>query len=463
MIEFSRDNMFADKYDILINTVNCVGAMGKGVALVFRDRYPDMYASYQAKCRQGVIRPGKLMEWKPKPDNDPTTPGTIINFPTKRHYRDNSRYDDIEIGLNTLREYLLPLGPVTVGIPPLGCGNGGLDWTLVSQMIFEKLSDLDANITVFEPREIPDEISSTEVVLIDKPVKAIKVKSEAEPKKKKEKKRPSDFEIIRTIFQRTHERKLPFLLKNIGEDPDIFFLCSKDESEFTYGSPDITIAIFEILDDDLKIMADNFVNKLYGLQNHSDNQLIINIRDQISELAKTKGENIEVEVETDSFGSSWTIKKDINGKERTQYFSKAIESLFHVQLVKDWCRSYRPLLTTNDPINLYYPYKHPDGETASIMTLPAPDDGAHPLKILYPYGFRTMVTRGIDVILNKLLEEFPYPIINEEMIVFQDQAAACQIAHRITAEGWRMVLLRPNAVFFPTLDIPLSLTGNHSL
>lgn len=455
--------MFADKYDILINTVNCVGAMGKGVALVFRDRYPDMYASYQTKCRQGVIQPGKLMEWKPKPDNDPTTPGTIINFPTKRHYRDNSRYDDIEIGLNTLREYLLPLGPVTVGLPPLGCGNGGLDWPLVSQMIFEKLSDLDAIITVFEPREIPDEVSSAEVVLVDKPIKIIKAKSEDEPKKKKERKRPSDFEIVRTIFQRTHERKLPFLLKNIGEDPDIFFLCSKDESEFTYGSPDITIAIFEILDSDLKLMADNFVNKLYGLQNHSDNQLIINIRDQISELAKTKGEKIEVEVETDSFGSSWTIKKDINGKERTQYFSKAIESLFHVQLVKDWCRSYRPLLTTNDPVNLYYPYKHPDGETASIMTLPAPDNSAHPLKTLYPYGFRTMVTRGIDVVLNKLLEEFPYPIINEEMVVFQDQAAACQIAHRIIAEGWRMVLIRPNAVFFPTLDIPLSLTGNHSL
>lgn len=460
MIEFSRADMFADKYDILINTVNCVGAMGKGVALVFRDRYPDMYASYQKKCQQGIIQPGKLMEWKTVQDGNPTTPKTIINFPTKRHYRDNSRYEDIEAGLNTLREYLLPLGPVTVGIPPLGCGNGGLDWSLVSQMIFEKLADLDANITVFEPRESSDNISSVDIVPIDKPVK---IKNDSEPKKKKEKKRPSDFEIVRTILQRTHERKLPFLLKNIGEDPDIFFLCSKDESEFTYGSPDITIAIFEIVDTDLKSMVDNFVSKLYGLQGHSDNQLIINIRDQISELSKTKGEKIEVEVETDSFGSSWTIKKDINGKERTQYFSKAIESLFHVQLVKDWCRSYRPLLTTEDPNNLYYPYKHPDGETASIMTLPAAVDNNHPLKTLYPYGFRTMVTRGIDVILNKLLEEFPYPIIKEEMIVFQDQAAACQIAHRIIAEGWRMVLLRPNAVFFPTLDIPLSLTGKHSL
>lgn len=454
MIEFSQGNMFTDRYDILVNTVNCVGAMGKGVALEFKNLYPSMYEAYRIQCQRGEILPGQLTEWKPQQETA-TTPGTIINFPTKRHYRDNSRYEDIDAGLIALREYLLPLGTVSVGLPPLGCGNGGLDWTIVSKMILERLVDLDATIVAFEPR--------SEVVVIEDveeaPVEKVKVKAKSKPK---EKKRPSDFEITRTILQRTHERKLPYLLKDMGEDSDIWFFCSKDEGEFTYGSPDITIGIFEFTDPELITIIDGTMSKLYGLNRDLTQQRIINVRDQISELSKTKGESIDVEVAENEYGSAWVTKTNIREQEQTVYYSKGLDSLFHMQVVKHWCKIYRPLLTTQDPAHLYYEYRHPEGVTASILALPIEDEN-HPLAKIYPHGLRTMVTRGLDVILDKFLEDLPYPVLKEEVIVFQDQSTAVQIAHRILAQGWQMILLRPNAMFFPTVDTVIPLNGNHSL
>lgn len=291
----------------------------------------------------------------------------------------------------------------------------------------------------------------------------VATKPESEPKKKKGKKRPSDFEIVRTILQRTHERKLPHLIKNMGEDPDILFLCSEDEEGFTYGSPDLAVAIFEFTDPELKIAVETCLSKLYGLQTPHDYQCTINIRDQISELAKTKGDVMDVPVETDDCGSHWCIKRDVRGQERTLYYAKAIDSLFHMQMVKSWCQSYRPLLTTDDHQHLYYPYQHPAGKTASVVTFPPVPNTNHPLSALYPHGFRTMMTRGLDVVIDKFLEDFPYPVVSEDIIIFQDQATACQMAHRIVAEGWRMVLVRPNAIFFPTLDIPIPFTGQYSL
>lgn len=281
-------------------------------------------------------------------------------------------------------------------------------------------------------------------------------------KKKKAKKRPSDFEIFRTILTRTHERKLPYLFKDMGEHSDILFLSSEEEDEFTYGSPDIAIALFEFTDPELKTIITTYLDKIHGLQEGLDHQRIINLRDQISELAKNKGESIDVEVFTNVEGSSWIVKRDIRGVEKTTYYTKVLDSLFQMQLVKTWCDTYRHLLTTDNPDYLYYPYRHPESKTASILTLPA-GNGDHRLTQLYPNGYRMMVTKGLDVITDKFLEEFPYPILREEVIVFTNQSSACQIAHRIIADGWRMVLIRPNAVYFPTLKTPLPDTGQYSL
>ena len=145
MLEFTKGDIFDIAVDIRVNTVNCVGAMGAGVALAFKQRYPAMFKDYKAACKAGLVRPGKMHIWKPL-DGD-----WIINFPTKRDWKEPSRYEDIDAGLDDLKNYLISVGSVSVALPALGCGNGGLDWERVSEMIRNKLSDVSAHIFVFEP------------------------------------------------------------------------------------------------------------------------------------------------------------------------------------------------------------------------------------------------------------------------------------------------------------------------
>ena len=149
MITFKSGDMFEGSYDVMVNTVNCVGVMGKGVALGFKQRFPDMFRSYKEACSRGEVAPGKLHVW----DARPSVPYglTIVNLPTKRHWRDDSRYEDVESGLVALREFLKDRGEVSVALPPPGCGNGGLDWKIVKEMVSKPLSGLDALITAFEP------------------------------------------------------------------------------------------------------------------------------------------------------------------------------------------------------------------------------------------------------------------------------------------------------------------------
>ena len=146
MVRFVKGDMFAGAYDIRVNTVNCVGVMGAGVALAFKERYPDMYRTYRAACDAGQVRPGKVEVWR-------TLTEWIVNFPTKRHWRQKSRYEDIDSGLKSLREYLSAQGRVSVALPALGCGHGGLDWERVRPMIEQALGDLDADVVVFEPAD----------------------------------------------------------------------------------------------------------------------------------------------------------------------------------------------------------------------------------------------------------------------------------------------------------------------
>ena len=137
--------MFNSPFDIRVNTVNCVGVMGAGVALAFKRRYPEMFLAYKKACEVNEVRPGELYIWK-KNDND-----WIVNFPTKRDWRGKSRYHDIASGLLALRKYLEGLGKIKIALPALGCGNGGLDWNVVLPMIVKELEDLEAEVHVFEP------------------------------------------------------------------------------------------------------------------------------------------------------------------------------------------------------------------------------------------------------------------------------------------------------------------------
>ena len=147
MIEFVHGDMFATSADVRVNTVNCVGVMGAGVALAFKRRYPEMFEAYVHDCEDGLVRPGRLQVWRSLNGE------CVVNFPTKRHWRDRSRYEDIESGLDALRAYLSDCGPVSVTVPALGCGHGGLDWDRVSAMIQSKLDGVEAHIRVFSPIE----------------------------------------------------------------------------------------------------------------------------------------------------------------------------------------------------------------------------------------------------------------------------------------------------------------------
>lgn len=145
-LNYVTGNMFDADVDIRINTINCVGVMGKGVALQFKNRYPTMFRDYKEECRRGKITTGKLYVWKSGISVH------IINFPTKNDWRKKSEYRFIDEGLIALRGYLRTQGPVNVAMPPLGCGNGGLSWDQVKRMITKHLSGLEAIIYVFEPK-----------------------------------------------------------------------------------------------------------------------------------------------------------------------------------------------------------------------------------------------------------------------------------------------------------------------
>ena len=150
MIEFVKGDFFCYAADIRVNTVNYVVIMGAGVALLFKNKFPKMYEEYLRECNQGKVKIGFPHVWK---DNEifNSTGVTIINFPTKDHWKNPSEYEFVEKGLVWLRNYLLDKGNVTMTLPALGCGHGGLDWEKVRKMISEKLENLAARILVFEP------------------------------------------------------------------------------------------------------------------------------------------------------------------------------------------------------------------------------------------------------------------------------------------------------------------------
>jgi len=148
MIKFVKGDFFDYEADIRINTVNCVGVMGAGVALLFKNKFPDMFKDYSDACSKGIVIPGKPHVWI---DNNMFKNTTIINFPTKKHWKNPSEYEYIEKGLIWLKEFLTDKENSTITIPALGCGHGGLDWNIVKNMIIKNLGDLKINILLFEP------------------------------------------------------------------------------------------------------------------------------------------------------------------------------------------------------------------------------------------------------------------------------------------------------------------------
>ncbi|GIX10385.1 macro domain-containing protein [Elioraea sp.] len=153
MITSKTGDLLAEPAEALVNTVNCVGVMGRGVALQFRNAFPENYSAYRAACDRGEVQPGRMFVFEL---GQLTRPRWIINFPTKRHWRGRSKIEDIEAGLKALVAEIRSRGIRSIALPPLGSGLGGLDWREVKPRIEAALGALDdVNIVLFEPAGSP--------------------------------------------------------------------------------------------------------------------------------------------------------------------------------------------------------------------------------------------------------------------------------------------------------------------
>ncbi|GAA4977810.1 macro domain-containing protein [Pseudonocardia tropica] len=152
MIEFGHGNLLQDDVEALVNTVNTVGVMGKGVALQFKQAFPANYKAYRAACHRGEVRLGRMFVW----DSGQLGPRRyIVNFPTKGHWRSASQLSDVRDGLNDLVRVLGDLEIASIALPALGCGNGGLRWDDVRPLIEDTLGPLDMEVIVHPPADAP--------------------------------------------------------------------------------------------------------------------------------------------------------------------------------------------------------------------------------------------------------------------------------------------------------------------
>ena len=142
MITIVHGNIFDSKCQTIVNAVNCVGVMGKGLALQYKTRYPEMFEEYRKICLNSNFYPGCLHLYN-APDHK------IINFPTKNDWRQKSEYSYIETGLETFKNVYKSWGIVNIAFPPLGCGLGGLEQEKVLAMIEKRLGDLPIDIEFY--------------------------------------------------------------------------------------------------------------------------------------------------------------------------------------------------------------------------------------------------------------------------------------------------------------------------
>ncbi len=171
MISYTQGNLLSAQADAIVNTVNTVGVMGKGIALMFKEAFPDNFRAYQAACKRGDVRIGKIFVHQ---RSELIGPKWIINFPTKDHWRNDSKIEWIVDGLRDLRDFIERENIRSIAIPPLGAGNGKLDWRLVKNAIENELSTLDGiNITVFEPTAKYQNVSKREGVEKLTPARAL--------------------------------------------------------------------------------------------------------------------------------------------------------------------------------------------------------------------------------------------------------------------------------------------------
>ena len=162
MIAFRQGNLLEADVEAVVNTVNTVGVMGRGIALMFKERFPENYRTYQAACKAREVCTGEMFVTA---NNELQGPRWIINFPTKEHWKAPTRIEWVKSGLVDLVRFIKEKGIRSIALPPLGCGNGGLQWSDVRPLIVSALSDLEGvEVIVYEPTEKYQNVAKREGV-----------------------------------------------------------------------------------------------------------------------------------------------------------------------------------------------------------------------------------------------------------------------------------------------------------
>ena len=211
MLRFTKGDILQSDAEALVNTVNTVGVMGKGIALQFKRTFPENFKAYEKACKLGEVMVGKMFVYERNSLNNPVY---IFNFPTKKHWKGQSKQEYIELGLIDLVYQVKTLGIQSIAIPPLGCGNGGLDWIIVREMMIAALELLpDIVIEIFEPhvQDLSIELRPLDSIPNLTPVKAALL---------------CVFRIYQDRdgeFGRTIAQKLAYFLQNAGFDLKLKF------------------------------------------------------------------------------------------------------------------------------------------------------------------------------------------------------------------------------------------------
>ncbi len=206
MFEYTTGNILDIHADAIVNTVNTVGVMGKGIALAFKKAFPDNYREYRRNCESGYVRVGSMFVT----ETNLFTPKYIVNFPTKEHWRNPSRYDFIEKGLDSLHDVIVEKQMMSIAIPPLGCGNGGLQWRRVREMIQERLGDLkEVRIIIVEPGFVQRESKEASQELT--PQRAMFIKA------------LHDYQVMDYVLNLLVAQKIAYFLQAFGEELNLRF------------------------------------------------------------------------------------------------------------------------------------------------------------------------------------------------------------------------------------------------
>jgi len=216
MTYLKRGDLLGSNMQTLINTVNTVGVMGKGIALSFKTQYPEMFTDYLNKCKQGIVKIGQPYLYKVSKNR------WIINFPTKQDWKNPSKLEYIEDGLKYLANHLQEWGITSLAIPPLGCGNGQLDWNDIQPLIDKYLGNSQIPIEIYAPF-IQESKNTTRL----KRRRNTTIKKESKRLKQEDSVDEFSKEIDR---QKDREYKLPCIWKNPNDE--CYDPCDENEENF---------------------------------------------------------------------------------------------------------------------------------------------------------------------------------------------------------------------------------------